>query len=553
MKETLYFFLILTLFVSAAVASGIYDPDEWQYVWIGPVSYEEVRYLQSMGLDLDNFTDSRARFYVKDDICEMIRHLGYEPVPEIRQELDVEYPSLDDIFDSMTEIVSDHPDICRLETIGSSVQGRDIRAVVLSDNPGVEEVEPELRIHGGIHGDEPASSTVTRHFLDTVTDGYVSGDPVCTYLINTAEIWVIPVLNPDGYVADARYNANGIDLNRNLSYMGPGSGGGSTAFSEPETAALRDLTMQNWPAIENFINPFAGGLSLHGGAACINTVWNYTEDPLPEDYDLLYAQCQDYKYDPDIVAYFGSDFLIWLPGASWYIIHGDVNDWSYGECGTIDHTIEVHENKHVPDWPAVNIAHYNATLSFFVNSTYGIYGTIVNSLGDPLDALIEVGFSDIMDSEPLRFCRTDVTLGDYHKTLVPGTYDILVTVDGLGSQLRENIVVGSEERVEENFVFGTGVEITDPFIPSIFIAASQNPFSSVCCFNFSTGGNPGTIRIFDVTGRKLLEETLNASSNAFIWNGKDNSGSRVPPGVYLVRLEAGSVFSTTRVLYCRGD
>ena len=46
-----------------------------------------------------------------------------------------------------------------------------------------------------------------------------------------------------------------------------------------------------------------------------------------------------------------------------------MNDWSYGECGTVDHTIEVHEDKHVADWPWVSTAHYMAILDFFVQFT----------------------------------------------------------------------------------------------------------------------------------------------------------------------------------------
>ncbi|MCD4700755.1 MAG: hypothetical protein K8S24_02760, partial [Candidatus Aegiribacteria sp.] len=382
------------------------------------INMSDIRILEEQGFLIEWAHSGKAMIYVDAPQEEMLRHMGFNPAQVPITEPLVPYPSLQDIYDSIDAVIAAHPGICRKVTIGTSVEGRSIVAVVVSDNVSTEEIEPEMRIHGGIHGDEPAASTTTLNFLEVLTDNYATS-PMCTYIVNNTETWIIPVLNPDGYFHDQRTNAHGIDLNRNLSYMWTGSGGGSAPFCEPETAALRDLTMQSWPDIENFINPFTAGLSLHGGEKCINTVWNYTEVPLPEDSGLIHQQAIDYASAPGIVSYFSGGFWIAYPGASWYAINGDVNDWSYGECGTVDHTIEVHENKHVSDWPGVDNAHYMAILEFFTNSTYGIWGTVTDSSGNPIDAQLALGIHDGTDSESLRFCRTDVTLGDYHKALLP--------------------------------------------------------------------------------------------------------------------------------------
>ena len=514
------------------------------------VSSSDIKILEDQGFLIEWAHGGKAMIYVDSSQEDMLRHMGFSPVPVPVTVPLVPFPSLQDIYDSIDAVVAAHPAICRKVTIGTSVEGRPIEAVVVSDNVSTEEIEPEMRIHGGIHGDEPAASTTTLHYLEVLTDNYATS-PMCEYIVNNTETWIIPVLNPDGYFHDSRTNANGVDLNRNLSYMWTGSGGGSAPFCEPETRALRDLTMQDWPAVENFINPFSAGLSLHGGEKCINTLWNYTLDPLPEDSGLIHQQAIDYASDPGIVSYFSGSFWIAYPGAIWYVTHGDVNDWSYGECGTIDHTIEVHENKHVSDWPGVDNAHYMAILEFFTSSTYGIWGTVTDSSGDPVDAQLALGIHDGTDSESLRFCRTDVTLGDYHKSLLPGNYDIEVTADGYIPQSVLNVSVGSQERVEVSFVLSqVGIEGAEEGFEGAF-SAFPNPSRESCSFSIPETGVGGTMLIYDITGRSVTMQDVSPETDSFVWNLIETDGSLVPSGMYIARFSSGYSNWTTRVIVNR--
>ncbi len=508
-------------------------------VTLRDISISDIKILEEEGFLIEWAHGGKAMIYVDAQQEDMLRHMGYNPIRIPVTEPLVPYPTLQDIHDAIDAVVAAHPDICRKVTIGTSVQGRPIVAVVVSDNVYTEEIEPEMRIHGGIHGDEPAASTTTLHFLEVLTDNYATSS-ICSYIVDNTETWIIPVLNPDGYYHDQRSNANGIDLNRNLSYMWTGSGGGSAPFCEPETAALRDLTMQNWPDIDNFINPFTAGLSLHGGAACINTVWNYTLDPLPEDSGLIHQQAIDYASAPGIVSYFSGSFWIAYPGAIWYIINGDVNDWSYGECGTVDHTIEVHEDKHVSDWPGVDNAHYMAILEFFTNSTYGIWGTVADSSGDPIDAHLAIGIHDGTDSESLRFCRTDVTLGDYHKTLLPGNYDVEVTADGYIPLSVEDVSVGSQERVEVSFVLSlVGIEESEEGFEGSF-SVFPNPSWDSCSFVVPQQGVGGNVSIYDITGRSIIVLEVSPETESLVWKLRKSDGSEVPSGIYIARFSSGA-------------
>jgi hypothetical protein len=107
--------------------------------------------------------------------------------------------------------------------LGRSVQGRPIWAY----RRGSPDAARVVVVLGQMHGDEPAGVVTARSIRDRLV---VSGD---------ADVWVVPTMNPDGMAVDSRYNANGVDLNRNWpTNWEPGSTAGSGPVSEPETRAM---------------------------------------------------------------------------------------------------------------------------------------------------------------------------------------------------------------------------------------------------------------------------------------------------------------------------
>jgi len=543
--------LVLPVLASNGVAEDASPFDTPHYsVRVADVNREAVHMLESQGFFVEWLHDGKASVYVDAEGEELLTHLGYRPVRAQDPQPNEAYPTITALYASIDAVVAAHPDICRSVVIGTSVQGRQLRAVVVSDNPAVEEIEPELRITGAIHGDEKTGAMTALVFLQALTDNY-DDSAACQYIVNNTELWVIPVVNPDGYVNNSRYNANGVDLNRNLSYMWGGEG--DSPFSEPETQAIRDITMQDWPTVADFINPFTAGLSFHGGSQCFNSPWNYTTTPHPQDYDLMLVQGNAFASSPGIVSYFGSNYDVWVPGADWYATNGDVNDWSYGECGTIDHTIEVHNDKQASDWPGVANAHYFAILDFLTESTYGIWGTVTDADGDPLDAQIQIGVSDGTDSEPLRFCRTDVTLGDYCKTLLPDTYDVMATVSGYTPQTVTGVTVGSGQRVEVSFVMNqVGIEGGGTGVPATGgLSLLPNPASGSCRMTMAGGGFGGSLTIYDITGRQIFGTTVPEGVPLFDWDCRDDSGTPAPSGVYLVRFRSGGNESVERLVLDR--
>ena len=120
---------------------------------------------------------------------------------------------------------------------GHSVQGRPLRALEVGDPRSAHRV----LVVGCIHGNESA------------------GMPVVWQLARSRprfDLWLVPNLNPDGYAAGTRQNADGVDLNRNfpsqwlrIGRRGSPQWSGPRPLSEPETRAIRELILRLRPTV----------------------------------------------------------------------------------------------------------------------------------------------------------------------------------------------------------------------------------------------------------------------------------------------------------------
>ncbi|MEI6350347.1 MAG: M14 family zinc carboxypeptidase [Verrucomicrobiota bacterium] len=124
-------------------------------------------------------------------------------------------------------------------SIGQSAEGREIRL----HSTGIGCSGGTLLI-AGIHGDEKGTVAVLESFLERhVRCG--------TKAVPAAPVYVISLANPDGFICNSRYNAHGVDLNRNFETNWSAQSeepSGLGPWSEPESRALRDLILQLRPA-----------------------------------------------------------------------------------------------------------------------------------------------------------------------------------------------------------------------------------------------------------------------------------------------------------------
>ena len=155
------------------------------------------------------------------------------------------------------------------EAIGLTAENRTIWSVRISRNPDVEEPEPRILFTALHHAREPQGMMTLLHTMWYLLEQYGNNEDV-TDILDHRELTFVPVVNPDGYFynestdpngggmwrKNRRKNADGsfgVDLNRNYGYKwgtdNTGSSAtpsfdtyrGPSAFSEPETIALRDL------------------------------------------------------------------------------------------------------------------------------------------------------------------------------------------------------------------------------------------------------------------------------------------------------------------------
>jgi len=126
----------------------------------------------------------------------------------------------------MSNMAQNYPSICKFDSIGQTYLGETVYCVKISDNPGTEDPnEPDVLIMGVHHAREWAAAETPLFIADSLTKAYSSNSTIKT-AVDSREIWVVPVVNVDGYNYDYpgqnwwRKNrqpyggATGTDLNR---------------------------------------------------------------------------------------------------------------------------------------------------------------------------------------------------------------------------------------------------------------------------------------------------------------------------------------------------
>ncbi|MFT5587779.1 MAG: murein tripeptide amidase MpaA, partial [Cognaticolwellia sp.] len=212
------------------------------------------------------------------------------------------YRSTEQIENELAAMADSSP-LITLVHFGESVDGRPILGLEMGPKDA-----PSWRITGAHHGDEAISSELAMEVAQALLDntGAWAG------LIESLHITLIPVVNPDGLAQGSRYNANGVDLNRNYDFeWGDGTFRGPAPFSEPETRSVRTLSLYR---------SHHAGLSLHAGAFNLGWPWNYTTTLSPDEARLQALARRYEALCPD------PDFYI-TNGAAWYVTSGDSNDW----------------------------------------------------------------------------------------------------------------------------------------------------------------------------------------------------------------------------------
>jgi len=326
------------------------------------------------------------------------------------------YRTYTQVYSVLDSFVTTYANICRLDTIGFSVQGRAIWAMRVTDNPQTEENEPEIRLAGNIHGDEHIGTEITLFFLRHILTNYAS-NPGVQSLINNNEIWIVPTINPDGKVANTRRNANNVDLNRDCGFMWDAWGGSPGPSSQIENQVMMQHLEENSISLE---------YNYHSAAQYVNYPWDYHMADPPDSQHIISLS----------EIYADSSNLIAINGYDWYQVTGSMQDYATGTSGALAWTIETLEPTGSSAIDQICYGNRAALLDICARAGWGITGVAKDSLtGDPLFARVEFRNPDRID------IYTDPALGDFHKMIQQGTYDVVITANGYTPKTVNNVTV----------------------------------------------------------------------------------------------------------------
>lgn len=517
-------------------------------------AHNDVNILNKYDIDIDNVTSTEITVYVDDNELAELLAMGFDiyRIPYRAKEyadslwqatkdsdnpMD-DYHNYDELTAFLQNIESQYPDICKLITVGQSVQGRELWFMKISDNVDIEEDEPEFKYIANMHGDEPVGRELLIYLITLITDNY-GIDPRFTKMVDSLELWIMPSMNPDGFEMHTRYNANGVDLNRN--FPDPITNPVNTpAGREPETQAIM---------YHAFGHSSVLSANFHTGALVVNYPYDCMYQLTP-DNDLFIDISLAYSIHNGPM-YYGSFPQGITNGAQWYIIHGGMQDWNYYWMGDNEVTVEQCNDK----WPSASWLpglwddNRESMLSYIETIYRGIRGIVTDTQGIPLDATIVV---DGIDHE----VYTDPDVGDYHRMLLPGTYSITVSAEGYVPQSINNIVVVDSQatRVDVQLVSGSSVDIHNNKVGSIPVLEQNypNPFNPITNIRYYLPKKAKVeIGIYNILGQKintLVDCIMESGYHNVIWTGKDENNNDVSSGIYLYKINTDNFTETKRMV-----
>ena len=440
------------------------------------------------------------------------------------------YPTYSAYETLMQQFAAGHPEICKLLTITTLASGRKILALRISDHVNIEENEPEFLYTSSIHGDELTGFILMLHLADSLLTGYGSS-PRITNLVDNYDIVICPLANPDGTYKGGnntvngatRFNANNVDLNRNYPDPQDGQHPDGNAW-QPETVAFMHFADQN---------SFTMGANFHGGAEVVNYPWDTWSKLSADDAwwkyvcheyaDTVFANDQNTNYLTSLYASGVTN------GYAWYQITGGRQDYMnfYKHCREV--TIELSDVKLLPTNQLVDHWKYNyhSLLNYMEQSGFGLRGLVTDSVsGTALYAKVYISGFD-KDSSNVY---TDPEVGDYHRLLKAGTYNVTFSAGGYASKTF-TVSVNDRHSTELNVrlisnSLGIEEEIAGKYPNRIHIYPNPVSNGKVTIEAFAPIDE---LIVRDVTGRILLSLQPQAK--------KLNFDCRWPAGIYLLQMK----------------
>ncbi len=393
------------------------------------------------------------------------------------------YQPYETIVDSIETLAILYPDITTLIDLGPTtchtyyLEGNDnyaayqfeVLCLKLSDNPATEEDEPNFFYAGGIHARETISVEVTMHVLTYLLENY-GIDDVVTDWIDSNQIWVVPVINPDGYEVSVQQwhtyhrknmrdndqdgnpdfsTVDGVDVNRNFGYVWGNNGAsnspgshiyhGPSAWSEIETRYMRDMIQSR---------KFWGGITYHSTGEWVIYPLGHIDGACSLDHEIMDDLATDMAVTMPQIDGTGhytpvqaSDFT--------YTCQGTMGDWAYSEERVFGFTIELNNASYGGYYPPqpyidqIKTANLQAALIMLDRINYAcLHGHATDESGQPVEAIMSVaGVDNQTGMTPVEPFHCDAATGRFERPLLPGTYQITFSADGYFDRVLNDVLI----------------------------------------------------------------------------------------------------------------
>jgi hypothetical protein len=209
------------------------------------------------------------------------------------------------------------PAIAQYMVLGQSVQGRDLPYLVI--NATCQAGPPAVFTNGTHHGDEPSSTESVLAIPDyllrkSTTDTAMRG------LLAAYAFYVLPLVNPDGFAANTRENADGVDINRDYSYPERSD---ADSFKTVEARLVKSL--------QESVG-FRAAIAFHSGAQEVIWPWCYTGDATADGSFFMVAGQKAAQ---------AMNFAIFQQSYDDYPTEGEYIDFAYWRSHSLAATFEV--------------------------------------------------------------------------------------------------------------------------------------------------------------------------------------------------------------------
>jgi len=390
------------------------------------------------------------------------------------------FTTYQEMLNDLDKMANLYPNLISIKASASSIgqtthQGRPLYYVKVSDNPNVDESEPEVLYTGLHHAREPLSMMNLQYYLWYLLENY-NTNPTVKNIVDNTELYFIPFVNPDGYVYNQTTNPNGgglwrknrrnngdgtygVDLNRNYGYQwgydntgsnpntNSGTYRGIAPFSEPETQIMKSFAESH-----NFINVFHN----HSFSNFMLHPWGFNSTDSPDELlmdELSEQMCWHNRYA------YGSTYDVL------YAINGDACDWFYAEQTT--------KNKSLAWLPEIG------------SDAEGGFWSNVASIQDQCERHLKMslimaesatnhGIINDLSSYGLDSTTPSLTFSIQHMSLTPGSFTVSV------SSTNPNVV-----------------SIANPVLSTTNLSNNMNETVSTT-LNLANGITPGTLIDFKI-------------------------------------------------------